>query len=436
MNSLGRHILVEYFQCEPSLLNDVSHIEKSMVDAAKAAEATVINSTFHHFSPFGVSGVVVIQESHLAIHTWPEYGYAAVDLFTCGDTVNPWISYNFLKEAFKADYGSAMEMARGQQELMQKLPFEMRVKQPGESGELNGPNGIKSSRNIWFTERDENLALSLRHTGDRLFNSQSEFQKVEVYETYAYGKLLTLDGMIMTTEKDEYVYHEMTSHVPLQSHPDAERILIIGGGDGGVARECFRYERVKEVVLVEIDKMVVDASREFLPEIAAGFDDPRMDLRIEDGIRYAKEAPDESFDIVIVDSTDPVGPGEGLFTETFYRDIHRLLKPGGIMVTQSESPRFNIKVFKEIFQTYRKIYGQDNVHCYLAYIPTYPSGMWSFSYSVKGDRHPVKDMNMEAADQFAEDQGLRYYNAGVHYGAFALPGFVKELLREEVAVQS
>ena len=169
MNALGRHVLVEFFECSPEVLNDVIIIEKSMVDAAVEAGATVINSTFHHFSPFGVSGVVVIQESHLAVHTWPEYGYAAVDLFTCGDTVNPWISYQYLLRAFKASHGSSMEMLRGQLDLLKKT---------ADLGDLPGgteltPEEIKYNRNIWFTERGENIALSLRHRGDPLFREQS-----------------------------------------------------------------------------------------------------------------------------------------------------------------------------------------------------------------------------------------------------------------------
>lgn len=429
MNTLGRHILVEYFECNPDILNDVFQIEKRMVSAAKEAEATVINSTFHHFSPFGVSGVVVIQESHLAIHTWPEYGYAAVDIFTCGDTVDPWISFKHLEKAFEAGYASAMEALRGQQALLKNAAF----KADYGNGEESTPAEIKSSRDVWFTERDEVLALSLKHTGERLFYGKSPYQKVEVFDTYAYGKLLTLDGMIMTSEKDESVYHEMITHIPLQILTEAKRVLIIGGGDGGAARECLRYDNIKEVVLVEIDEMVVDASREFLPEIASEFGNPRLSLRIEDGIKYVENTADETFDLVIVDSTDPVGPAKGLFTEDFYRHIHRVLSPNGLMVTQSESPRFNVSVFQEVFQLYRKIYGEDKVHCYLAYIPTYPTGMWSFSFNVKGDLHPLNDFKEEAAKAFTEQHKLMYYNKEIHRAAFALPGFVKQLLRHPIA---
>lgn len=424
MKTLGRHILVEYNGCAPELLADVAHIEKAMVAAAKEADATVINSTFHHFSPWGVSGVVVIQESHLAIHTWPEYGYAAVDIFTCGETVDPWISYQHLKDSLQSEYASAMEMLRGQANQVQKtdfVPDENRVESPQ-------PH-FKSNRNLWFTERNDDIALSLRHRGDRLFFGRSPFQKVEIYDTHAYGRLLTLDGMVMTSEKDEYVYHEMIAHIPMQSHRKPKRALVIGGGDGGVVRELLRYESLEEVVMVEIDAMVIEASKEFLPEIASEFDNSRLSLHVDDGIKYVNGSPDESFDIVIVDSTDPIGPAEGLFSPKFYRDVHRILKPEGIMVTQSESPRFNAKVFVEIFDCYREIFGSDKVHCYFAYIPTYPSGMWSFSFSVKGDAHPLNGFDADKAEQFSLQHQLRYYNGDIHRAAFALPGFVKSLLK-------
>lgn len=424
MNSLGRQIVVEYYDCDHDILNDVSVIEDSMVNAAKTAEATVINSTFHHFSPFGVSGVVVIQESHLVIHTWPEYGYAAVDIFTCGDAVDPWICYKFLEKAFKAGYASAMEMLRGQEGLVGS----------GSGGNVEYPPRpdekpeVQTNRNVWYTERNENIAMSLRHKGDRLFVGKSDYQKVEVYDTYAYGRLLTLDGLVMTSENDEYVYHEMIAHVPMQLNPKAKRALIIGGGDGGVARELLRYDSLEEVVMVEIDKMVVDASREFLPTIASELDNPRLNLLIDDGINYVKNAADGAFDLVIVDSTDPVGPGEGLFTSEFYIGVHRILSDNGIMITQSESPRYNTKVFQEIYTCYREIFGTDNVHCYLGQIPTYPSGTWSFSFSSKGGVHPVNDLDGTKAHAFAELHDLDYYDTDVHKAAFALPRYVRKLL--------
>ena len=425
MHALGRHILVEFYECSPDILNDVSKIELSMVDAAKEAGATVINSTFHHFSPFGVSGVVVIQESHLAIHTWPEYRYAAVDVFTCGDPVDPWISYQYLKDAFKSAHGSTMEMRRGELRLLEPNRIDLPELREKAEQQLPVP---KYTRNIWFTERNDFIALSLRHKGDPLFREKSDFQKVEIYDTYQFGKLLTCDGMIMCAEQDEHVYHEMITHVPMFTHPNPKRALVIGGGDGGTVRELLKHDSLEEVVMVEIDQVVVDASKKHLPTLASAFDHPKLNLLIDDGIKYVANGKDESFDIILIDSTDPVGPAVGLFTAEFYRQVHRLLTPNGIMVAQSESPRFNIETFKTIYKEYKKVFGKDKVHAYLAFIPTYPTGMWSFSFCSKGTLHPVSDIRKDAAADFAIKQKLNYYNEQIHRAAFVLPRFVQAMI--------
>ncbi|MGB5927307.1 MAG: polyamine aminopropyltransferase, partial [Cyclobacteriaceae bacterium] len=370
-----------------------------------------------------VSGVVVIQESHLAIHTWPEYGYASVDLFTCGDSVDPWVSQAELKKAFESAHASAIEMRRGEMSLLKKRDFDVNQLRDQASAEDGTP---LRSRDIWFTERNDNIALSLKHGGEKLYEEQTEFQKVEVYKTLAYGNMLTLDGMVMCTEEDEYVYHEMITHVPMMVHKQAKRALIIGGGDGGTARELLKHHQLDEVVMVEIDDKVLEASKLHLPAISKSLDDKRLTLKIEDGIKYVNECQDGAFDLVIVDSTDPVGPGEGLFTKDFYQEVNRILSDEGIMITQSESPRFNNKVFKEIYQVYREIF--NNVHCYLAYIPTYPTGMWSFSFSSKGNIHPLKDYDNDKAAAFCSEHDLQYYNPALHQAAFALPNFVEEMI--------
>jgi len=429
MESLGRHVLVEYYDCSAEILNDVIQIEKAMVDSAEKAGATIINSTFHHFSPFGVSGVVVIEESHLAIHTWPEYRYAAVDLFTCGDSVDPWISYTFLKESFKAGNGSSMEMLRGQLGLLEKIDFDLGQSRDEADQRRRAP---RQTRDIWFTERNQNIASSFRHTGDPLFRKQSAFQMVEIYETYEYGRMLTCDGKTMCAETDESAYHEMIVHVAMFTHPDPQRVLVIGGGDGGVVREVVKHKNLQQVVMVEIDEVVVEACKKYLPSISSALDHPKLDLKIADGIRYVTDAHAQSFDVVIIDSTDPVGPAEGLFSAEFYKQVYRILKPDGIMITQSESPRFNVKVFKEIFDCYREIFQPEHVHCFLAYIPIYPSGMWSFSYCSKNGIHPLKNLDRDRLRALFKTADFSYYNEEVHTAAFALPGFVKLILSGQV----
>ncbi|MGB3769387.1 MAG: polyamine aminopropyltransferase [Phormidesmis sp.] len=429
MKSLGRHILVEFHGCNADILNDVPRIEHDMIEAATRSGATIINSVFHHFSPFGVSGVVVIQESHLAIHTWPEYRYAAVDLFTCGDSVNPWVSYESLKAAFQAEHGSAVEMNRGQPELLQKVDID-----PSDNvGEIGADATQKSSmpkhsRSVWFTDRDENIALSIRHKGDRVFQEKSPYQLVEIFDTFKYGKMLTVDKMVMCSEKDETAYHEMIIHVPMLVNPGVKNVLVIGGGDGGSVREILRHPQVESVTMVEIDEVVVRASREFLPSLSSALSHPKLNLIIDDGIEYLRQAADESFDLIVIDSSDPVGPAKGLFSASFYKDVYRALTPNGVMVAQSESPRFNQDAFVALTHCLQDIFTPESVHTYLAFIQTYPTGMWSFSYCTKGGIHPVESLDAEKSSQFAEAHQLQYYNLEIHQAAFCLPTFIKTML--------
>ncbi|MHB2153485.1 polyamine aminopropyltransferase [Calditrichota bacterium GD2] len=424
MNALGQHILVEFVGCDPNVLNEVTTIEQGMLAAADRANATIINSTFHYFSPYGVSGVVVIQESHLAVHTWPEYRYAAVDLFTCGDDVDPWKAFDYLKDVFKAQNYSALETRRGSLNLLTRIDFE-----PAELREQfkKYMKEGRIERNVWLTDKDENIALSLRHTGEVLYDERTPYQHVKVLNTYAFGKTLTLDNMIMCTEKDEFHYHEMMSHPLMMAHGNVKNVLVIGGGDGGVVREVLRHDGVQKVTMVEIDGKVVEAARLHLPQIAVAFDDPRLDLRIEDGIKFVANAPEDTYDLIVVDSTDPIGPAEGLFSEAFYRNCHRILNKNGAMIVQGEAPRFNEHVFVEIHQTLKDIFGPKNAHIMLFHVPTYPTGVWSGQIGVKGSFNPA-EFDEAKASEFCRLHQLKYYSPEIHKASFVLPPYVKEMI--------
>jgi spermidine synthase len=422
--ALGNHILVEFMNCDPHIMNDVASIERDMVDAAKKAGATVINSTFHHFSPWGVSGVVVIQESHLAIHTWPEYGYAAVDLFTCGE-MDAWISFDYLKTCFGSQSYSAIEMKRGSVNLLTRNDFDISTMRQRAS-EWRNPEFF--TRNVWFTDKDENQALSLRFTGEVFYDVQSPFQRVRILESYKYGKMLALDDMVMTTEEDEFHYHEMISHPAMFLHGDVRDVLVIGGGDGGTVRELLRHPNVNKVTMVEIDEEVIKACKAFLPQIAASFDHPKLNLIVDDGIKYVKEAAASSYDLVIVDGSDPVGPAEGLFSVEFYQHCYRTLRENGILVAQGESPKFNEKAFRELNHTLQGIFGADNCPISLFFVPTYPTGMWCFQYGMKSKGLSERKVDEERIAVFCDEHGLRYYNEGIHSSTFAVPTFVKKLL--------
>lgn len=426
-NALGRHILVEFYGCSADILNDVFLIEKAMVEAAEKAQATVINSTFHHFSPYGVSGVVVIQESHLAIHAWPEHEYAAVDVFTCGDEVDPWIAYAALKTALQAEHGSAMEINRGQQQLLGQVNVDHLAQYRTEAEQALQR---ETKRDVWFTDKDENIALSLRHTGQLLYSATSPYQRVRVLESYAYGKTLVIDDMVMVTEKDEFVYHEMIAHVPVFLHGKPSNVLVIGGGDGGTVRELLKHPSVTQVTMVEIDENVVEASKLHLPQLSSAFDDPKLTLHIQDGIEFLKNSDPDVYDLIIVDGSDPEGPAEGLFSADFYNSAYRALRPDGLLNLQSEGPLFNTQAFLELNRCLRTIFGDDSVACYLAYISTYPTGMWSFTSARKGAPLEPLKFDLAQAAVFSQQEQLQYYTPEMHYAAFALPPFVRDMLQQ------
>lgn len=269
-----------------------------------------------------------------------------------------------------------------------------------------------------FTERQTpNLEITFR-LQETLLRQTTAYQELMVVDTLEYGRMLCLDGTVQTTERDEFVYHEMIAHIPLNAHPNPRRVLIVGGGDGGTLREVTRHPEVAEAVQVEIDEGVVEASRRFLPTLAAGFLDPRVQLIIGDGIKHVRDS-EGLYDCIIIDSTDPVGPATGLFSADFYRSCHRALAHDGILVAQSESPFLHGELITSIQAGMRESFPL--VHLYLAAVPTYPSGLWSFSVASKV--HDPRQFNAERAAALK----TKYYGPEVHQGAFLLPPFVREL---------
>ncbi|KMY42886.1 spermidine synthase [Bacillus sp. FJAT-27916] len=279
---------------------------------------------------------------------------------------------------------------------------------------------------LWFSERHTpNVKLSIK-VEKLLYSGQTEYQRIDIFESKEFGRFLTLDGFMMLTEKDEFIYHEMITHVPMMVHPNPEKVLIIGAGDGGAVRELVKYESVKQIDLVEIDEMVVDVCKKYLPQTACALDDPRLQIHYEDGLKYIRSCEDQ-YDLIIVDSTDPFGPGEGLFTREFYGSCYKALHEDGIMVNQHESPFYKEDV-AAMQRAHKRIVESFPIsYVYQAHIPTYPSGHWLFGFASK-KYHPVKDLKREAF----KDAHLhaRYYNPKLHVGAFSLPTYVEELLRD------
>ena len=280
---------------------------------------------------------------------------------------------------------------------------------------------------LWYTEEwTENVRFSSKVT-ETLFSGQSDFQKVDVINTVEFGKMLTLDGLVMVNEKDEFVYHDMISHVAMATNPQIKNVLVIGGGDGGTVREITRYSTVEKIDMVEIDEMVVRVSQKYLPITAEKLEDPRVNLYFEDGIEFVK-GKENMYDLILVDSTDPIGPGEGLFTTEFYTNCFKALTENGILVNQNESPYFahNAREMRRAHSKIKNIFPISRV--YQCHIPTYPSGHWLFGFASK-KLDPIKDLDANKWNSLGIK--TKYYNTDLHVGCFALPSYVKEMLENE-----
>ncbi len=268
----------------------------------------------------------------------------------------------------------------------------------------------------WFEEKlevKEGRVLKIKYK--KLLKSvKSEFQKIDVYDTYSFGKMLVHDEVIMLTEFDESHYHEMIVHPALFTHPNPQRVLIVGGGDGGTMREVLKHKEVKEAHLCEIDKTVVDVCKEFFPNLSKSFNDKRAKLFFEDGAKFVEEKKSH-YDVIIVDSSDPIGPAEVLFKEKFYRDMYNSLKDDGIVITQSESFIYHKNIIEDIARFSKKIFPFYSY--YYTLVPTYPSGLIGFSFCSK-KYNPLKDLNETRIKTF---ENLKYYNEKIHYSAFNLP---------------
>ena len=278
--------------------------------------------------------------------------------------------------------------------------------------------------NFWFSENHTpNVKISIR-VDRQLYSGKSEFQRIDVFDSPEFGRFLTLDGYMMLTEKDEFIYHEMITHVPMAVHPLVKKVLVIGAGDGGVIRELTRYPEIEHIDMVEIDPLVVEVCRKYLPKTACRLDDPRLSIHYEDGLKYVRFKENE-YDLIIVDSTDPFGPGEGLFTREFYGNCYKALKEDGIMVNQHESP-FYAEDAEACKRAHKRIVESFPVsRVYQAHIPTYPSGHWLFGFASK-KYHPLKDLREDEWKQ--RNLKCRYYTTTLHKGAFYLPAYVEELL--------
>ena len=279
---------------------------------------------------------------------------------------------------------------------------------------------------LWYTENHtDNVKFSIK-VDKHLRSAESEYQRIDIFESKEFGRILTLDGYLMVTEKDEYIYHEMITHIPMAVNPDITNVLVIGAGDGGTVRELTRYNHLKNIDMVEIDEMVVEICREYLPQTACRLTDPRVHIFYQDGLRFVRNKENE-YDLIIVDSTDPFGVGEGLFTKEFYGNCFKALKDDGILVNQHEST-FYTSYANSMKRAHSRIKSTFPIALvYQAHIPTYPSGHWLFGFASK-KYDPRTDLKADWWNSLGIK--TKYYNTILHTGCFAIPNNVRDQLRE------
>ncbi len=398
---LGHHLIIDLFNCNTEKLKYVGVVEEIMLRAAQAAHATVVSHEFHQFNPTGVSGAVILAESHIAIHTWPEIdGYCAIDIFTCGKT-NNFAALDLLKAEFEAKGSLVVDLDRGAQSgSLALLNENTRIFREN----LDPLQGFKTT-----------IAIK-----DRLELVESEYQRVEMYDTHAVGKMLTIDGIIQCTEYDEKAYHEMIVHVPLQAHSNPRKVLIVGGGDGGALSQLVKYEQLDEIVVCDIDPSVREVAGKYFTSFAQAYNDPRVRAVYQDGAAFVQKFKDY-FDVIIVDSTDFYGAAQSLTRDSFYNDLKNALKQDGIVVAQAESLYYDREFIAHFYKQTRGIF--NSVYYYHTLVPTYPSGTIGFLFATNG-LTPLE--NLGKSNQELRD--LEYYTYDMHRAAFAQPAFLQKLL--------
>lgn len=283
------------------------------------------------------------------------------------------------------------------------------------------------SMNLWVSERsNDNFSMAFR-VNKVLFSQQSQFQRVEIIDTIGYGKMLLNDGLVMISEKDEWIYHEMITHVPLLTHKQPKRVLVVGGGDGGTVREVLKHPYVEKCVLCEIDEVVVEACKKHIPQTASVLTEEkqRLEIKFEDAVSYVK-ATSEVFDVIIIDSSDPVGPAAPLFNEAFYADCSARLNTGGIIVSQAESPFIYADMQESLCRILKKRFKKLAIYNFTNM--TYPNGLWSFTFA-------SNDTSLDPATCFDEKRffslclDCQYYSPAIHRASFCLPPFQKTRLK-------
>jgi spermidine synthase len=421
VESLGQHIIAEYFDCDRELLNDISFIERSMLDSANEAGATIVSSSFHHFSPYGISGVVVIQESHLAIHTWPEYRFASVDLFTCGDSVDPLKAYEFLKKTLKAANGSFIKMSRGSN-LIADLQEKNRL------GLLDakdsGHTGTNLKRESWFTQRIDDKAISIRHRGGRLYSGNLEGLRVEIYDTFELGKMLVINGRIVLTEEEEHIYHEMLIHPVMKDISHNVNVLLIGGDFGGSIRELLKYKNVLSVTLSGINIVLDEVLLRYFPGTMKYLKNSKIMNEAGNHSEFLRNCPGKEYDLVFIDPL--IGEFNNDLDENNINEIYRVLKPGGFLVWSEGATGFIRNEFLLNWHKISPVFNK-NINYYAAHsISTFK--LYPFLICGKESRYSISSCENLVENANLREIDCKFYNLSIHNASFCLPETILSLI--------
>jgi spermidine synthase len=427
MTMQGLHLTGDLFDCSctSALLTDLEKLSTLCRDATVAAGLTIVDEKYHVFPdwnghPGGITGAVLLAESHLAVHTWPERRGVTLDVYVCNFTDDnsgkAQQLFDELMLAFRPTSQIVNRINRGD--------IAASTEATACAASAQAPGGTAGASELVFDWLNAHSGYGFT-ASRRLKAVESPYQRVEVYDTPQFGKLFRLDGRLMTSEKEEFFYHECMTHPALLTHPNPQSVLVIGGGDGGSSEEIFKHPSVKRIVMAELDAAVIDVARTHLGAIHRGaLDDPRLDIRIGDGFDYVRNAT-EKFDLIVLDLTDPDTPAFHLYSEEFFRLCRDRLNAGGILTLHLGTPVYAPETVRKNAANLRKVFKQ--VHPLALFIPLYGS-LWCLG--VASDTANPRLLGAETiAARLRERRigSLNYYNAELHGGLFALPTFVKAL---------
>ena len=426
----GLHLTGDLFDCSCSaaLLTDLETLSRTCRDATNESKLTIVDQAWHRFpewngEPGGITGTILLAESHLAIHTWPERSGVTLDVYVCNFTDD---NTGRAEQLFEA----LMLAFRPKSHVVNRIT----------RGDLAADTVDDPARKRGEAERDDLVFDWLNaHSGygttttKTLAQIQSPYQKVEVYDTQQFGKLFRLDGRMMTSEADEFFYHECMTHPAALVHPNPESSLVIGGGDGGSTEELLKHPNVRRIVMAELDPVVIDVSKQWLGAIHKGaFNDPRLEVSIGDGFEFVKSTT-ERFDMIVLDLTDPDTPAFHLYSEQFFKMCQRILRPGGMLTLHLGSPVYQAETVRKNAANLRKVFR--HVAPISLFVPLYGS-LWCLA--VASDTVDPRTTSAEVIAQRISERrvgDLRYYHAALHSALFALPLFVQDLVQPKAIAQ-